>query len=89
MAYDWVGSETTWKDVHTRRSGVAYAWSERPEGPYHRHPVPILRNDAPAREPILGKYNRLYGSTLVRRSRDWLLLTLTDSGPYFAWASSA
>jgi hypothetical protein len=85
MAYDWVGSDATWKDARTRRTGVAYAWSEKPEGPYRRHPTPILRNDWPAREPILGKYNRLYGSTLVRRSRDWLLLTLMDSGPFFAW----
>jgi hypothetical protein len=88
LAYDWVHDAATWdtvfKPTATCDSGVGYAWAERPEGPFHRHPEPILRNIS-HRSPVHGKYRRLYGSTLLRRRTDWLLLTLTDSGQHFAW----
>lgn len=85
MAYDWILVDSTWQDIRSRQSGIGYAWSEKPEGPFHRFHEPIIRNDVPAKDPILGKYNRLYASTLIRRANDWLLLTIMDSGAYFAW----
>lgn len=88
LAYDWVHDEVTWDTVFnptpTCDSGVGYAWAERPEGPFHRHPRPIFRNISHC-SPVPGKYRRLYASTLQRRRDDWLLLTLTDSGQHFAW----
>ncbi len=88
LAYDWVHDAATWDTVFnptaTCDSGVGYAWAERPEGPFHRHPGPILRNIS-HHSPVPGKYRRLYAATLLRRRADWLLLTLTDSGPHFAW----
>lgn len=88
MAYDWAQDEATWasafKPVRDQDSGVGYAWAERPEGPFYRHPVPIFRNSV-HRTTVPGKYLRLYAATLLRRRGDWLLLTLTDSGPHFAW----
>lgn len=88
LVYDWVHDAATWETVFkptaTIDSGIGYAWAERPEGPFHRHPAPILRNRT-HRSPVEGKYRRLYASTLLRRSTDWLLLTLTDSGEHFAW----
>jgi len=88
LAYDWGHDTATWASAFNPKdnedSGVGYAWAERPEGPFQRHPVPIFRNSG-HRSPVPGKYRRLYASTLLRRADDWLLLTLTDSGPSFAW----
>jgi hypothetical protein len=88
LAYDWVTDAMTWEAAHnpTRDTdgGVGYAWSEKPEGPFTRHPVALKRT---SEQPLLlGKYKRVYASTLIRRANDWLVLTLTDSGPYFGWA---
>lgn len=38
------------------------------------------------RAPLLGKYHRVYASTLLRRKNDWLLLSAMDSSPAHAWA---
>ncbi len=88
LAYDWGHDTATWASAFNPRgnddSGMGYAWAERPEGPFHRHPVPIYRNSI-HRSPVPGKYRRVYASTLLRRERDWLLLSLSDSGPGFAW----
>lgn len=88
LAYDWVHADTTWDHVFSpdadHDSGMGYAWAERPEGPYHRHPQPIVRNLRHV-SPVPDKYRRLYASTLLRRGRDWLLLTLADSAQRFAW----
>lgn len=88
LCFDWATDNTTWENVATpppdANSGVGYAWSERPEGPYQA----ALRPIATTREmqPLLGKYRRLYASTIIRRANDWLVLSLTDSGPNFGWA---
>jgi len=88
LAYDWGHASMTWDNVFTpdaaHDSGVGYAWAERPEGPYHRHPEPILRYHRQF-SAVPGKYRRLYVSTLLRRESDWLLLTLADSAQRFAW----
>ena len=88
MCFDWTTRNTTWENAATpgadANSGVGYARAERPEGPFQPSPRPIATTRT--QEPLLGKYKRLYASTLIRRSNDWLVLTLTDSGPYFGWA---
>lgn len=88
MVYDWLTENTGWGDIFNpgpeSNSGVGYAWAERPEGPFHRSTKPVwTTRDQPA---LLGKYRRQYASTLIRRAKDWLVLTLTDSGPNFGWA---
>lgn len=88
LVYDWLTQSTKWGDIfnpdNTHNSGVGYAWAEKPEGPFHRSTKPVwTTRDQPALE---GKYRRQYASTLVRRANDWLVLTLTDSGPNFGWA---
>ena len=85
MAYDWATGGATWQRIREGMSGASYAWSERPEGPFYRAPRPILRNGVAPWTSVLGKYNRFYASTLIRRQGDWLLLTIIDSGPHFAW----
>jgi len=88
LVYDWLTQNTKWDEIFnpdaTHNSGVGYAWSEKPEGPFHRSPKPVwTTRDQPA---LQGKYRRQYASTLIRRASDWLVLTLTDSGPNFGWA---
>ena len=85
MAYDWATSDTTWKNIRSNKSGIGYAWSEKPEGPFHRHKKPIIRNGQLPKNGIFKKYNRVYASSLIRREHDWLILTIIDSGPYYAW----
>ncbi|HNR33287.1 MAG TPA: hypothetical protein PKI11_20520, partial [Candidatus Hydrogenedentes bacterium] len=88
MCFDWTTANTTWENAANpppdANSGVGYAWADRPEGPFQIAARPIATTRE--QEPLLGKYRRLYASTLVRRANDWLVLTLTDSGPYFGWA---
>ncbi len=47
MGYDWATADTTWENAAApgdgADTGAAYAWSERPEGPFHRETPPILR----------------------------------------------
>ena len=88
MSFDWTTKNTTWENAANpapdTNSGVGYAWSESPEGPFHIEPRPI----ASTRNQVLleGRYRRLYASSIHKRANDWLVLTLTDSGKYFGWA---
>lgn len=85
MTYDWLLEGTTWKTTRSYRTGVGYAWSDKPEGPFQQYEIPIVRGDVPANAPVLGKYDRFYATTLIRRKNDWMILILTDSGPRYAW----
>jgi hypothetical protein len=94
MAYDWATDNTTWATAVSPRdgadNGVAYAWADKPEGPFHRAPRPVLRtSELQHAFPASGKYRRAYATSLVRRQRDWLVLTDVDSGPFFAWGQVA
>ncbi len=88
LCFDWATENNTWKNAHNpppdANSGAGHAWSERPEGPFHISKRPILTTRE--QKALLGKYRRMYASSLIRREKDWLVLTLTDSGPYFGWA---
>jgi hypothetical protein len=77
MVYDW-GEPNFNAD-----GGLAYAWAEKPEGPWRRDAQPITRNSTLA--PLLGRYQRTYAATLLRRKRDWLILAMMDSAPH-RWA---
>lgn len=90
IAYDWANDNWVWSDALQPRpdadSGCAYAWSERPEGPFHRAERPMLRTSELGRRFALArKYHRAYGTSIVRREKDWLALVLTDSSEYFSW----
>jgi hypothetical protein len=77
MVYDWV--EPDWSQL----GGLAYAWAEKPEGPFHRAARPITRNKELT--PLLGKYRRTYAATLLRRKHDWMIVGMMDSAPN-SWA---
>lgn len=88
LCFDWTTENTTWENASVpdrdSNSGVGYAWATTPEGPFQPTRYPI----ASTREQTLihGKYRRLYASSLIRRAQDWLVPTLTDSGPFYGWA---
>lgn len=76
MVYDWG------EPNFNAEGGLAYAWAEKPEGPWHRAPEPITRNTTLPK--LLGRYQRTYAATLIRRSSDWLIVGMMDSAPN-AW----
>jgi len=77
MVYDWV--EPDWSLL----GGLGYAWAEKPEGPFHRAPQPItLNRELPL---LLGRYQRTYAATLVRRKHDWMIVGMMDHAPS-SWA---
>jgi hypothetical protein len=73
MVYDW--GELNFN----AEGGLAYAWADKPEGPWHRSPEPITRNTLLSK--IDGRYVRTYGGTLIHRKNDWLILGLMDNAP--------
>lgn len=73
MLYDW--GELNFNE----EGGLAYAWAERPEGPWHRAPEPITRNTKLSK--MLGRYQRTYAGTLIRRQHDWLIAAMMDAAP--------
>ncbi len=79
MVYDWGKQDQS-------DGGIAYAVADHPEGPFRRASEPIQRQSR--QEKLLGRYNRPYAATLLRREKDWLVLAMMDSAP-FGWAMYA
>ncbi len=93
LVYDWLSADSTWPLVNAPLptgsgpdSGVGYASAASPAGPWMRSTKPLRLNSQVFRAPLLGKYHRVYASTLLRRKNDWLLLSAMDSMPAHAWA---
>ncbi len=94
MSYDWCTDNTTWSNASNPTgdadSGCGYAWADRPEGPFHRAPNPILRTtEVQKANPTATRYRRVYATSLIRRKSDWLALIDLDSGSHFAWGQVA
>lgn len=92
MAFDWCTSNTTWENAFDPKGGAdgsdggaGYAVSDSPEGPWRPCPRPFFLNSQLWQKPILGKYRRFYGTSLLRRQDDWLILVLTDSAQFHSW----
>lgn len=89
LVFDWVTGNARWGLINNScdgiDSGVGYAWADRPEGPWHPSPRPLVVNRDLAAAPPCGRFSRAYASTLFRRRDDWLLLMAVDSGPHMAW----
>ncbi len=87
MAFDWATRSSSWANAAAptadANSGGAYAWAERPEGPWRREPRPVVTTRE--QTPLRGKYRRMYATTILPRRNDWLALTLTDSQKYYGW----
>jgi len=77
MVYDWGEPD------FNAEGGLAYAWAERPEGPWQRASEPITRNSTLPK--LADRYQRTYAATLLRRAHDWLILGMMDHAPH-SWA---
>ena len=66
MVYDWVTPDCL-------DGGIAYAKASSPEGPFRKSSRPIHAESR--QEALLGRYKRVYLSTLLRREADWLILS--------------
>ncbi len=93
LIYDMGSTNNTWETMNSPPppgtgpdSGVAHASGTSPAGPWTRSPTPLRLNSRVFRAPLLGKYHRVYASTLLRRKHDWLLLSAMDSMPAHSWA---
>ena len=75
MLYDW-GEHNPHKKCD---GGLAYAWADKPEGPFQRASQPITRNFT--LPTLLGRYQRTYAATLIRRKTDWLIVGMMDHPP--------
>jgi len=76
LIYDWASGKL-------RDFGLAYAWADHPEGPWHRAQEPTQRKST---QPVLaGRYSRPYAGSLLRRESDWLVLGAMDGAPH-SWA---
>lgn len=91
MAYDFSTDNFTWEHAHSQippevdmDSGAALAWAKHPLGPFTRLPQPCYSNKK--YYGLLGKYDRGYATTLLKRANDWILLILFDSHQHFSWA---
>lgn len=90
MIYDWCAQKADWPTMthpdaaKGQDSGIAYASSDKPQGPFIRHNQPVLRTSQ--QTPILGKYKRAYAASLVRRKDDWLILFSMDDMAHLSWA---
>jgi hypothetical protein len=76
MVYDW-------ERLDHSDEGIAYAWADKPEGPFHRDSQPILSKHEHVN--LSGRYSRPYAATLIRRKIDWLITGMLDDAP-FGWA---
>jgi len=87
-SYDWVTNNSDWENIFRpvasgTDSGAALAWSKSPAGPFTRLPMPHIRNALLGGR--MGRFKRMYASTLLKREKDWISLVLCDSSEYFSW----
>jgi len=66
--------------------GVALAWANSPEGPFYKYKLPIHNNRTDIRH--LGRFDRGYSSSTIKRKNDWIVFIMQDSGPYYGWGLS-
>lgn len=85
MTYDW-GAGRFRQDGTIEvfpEHGVALAWAEKPEGPFHLLNTWVHNNRLS--EGKTGRFNRGYSSSTFKRKKDWICLIMQDSGPAFGW----
>lgn len=74
MIYDWGEPD------FNKEGGIAYAWADKPEGPWTRAKTPVTRN---TELPLIeNRYRRTYAATLIRREKDWMITGMMDDAPH-------
>lgn len=78
-----------WASPGNEDGGIGYAVAQAPEGPFAIAAAPVHReSDQPL---LLGRYKRLYASSLIRRERDWLIVAMASTPQNWGgtWALAA
>lgn len=85
MSFDWYTRIIDWEHLSKpeTNSGAACAVSDSPEGPFQPICAHLTTQEM---TPLLGKYKRVYASTIIPREHDWIALTASDSLEYYGWA---
>ncbi len=84
MIFDFVSSKDTWANMN--QSGIGYAVSDNPEGPFVISRKPVRMNTDYQSRPLEGRYSRVYAPMIIKRKNDWVLLHMMDSPPGWALA---
>ncbi len=89
LTYDTSTNDFTWEKAHDPRghnvdSGAALAWADSPAGPFERFKRMFLSNRRTF--GTLGRWGRLYASSVYPRENDYIAFCLGDSNAHFAWA---
>jgi hypothetical protein len=87
LVFDWVSGQASWQEMGL--SGIGYAVSDHPDGPYTVSAKPLKMNTQYRSKPLLNKYWRMYAQMLVKRKNDWVLLYMMDTAPSRSWALAA
>lgn len=88
MTYDWgtgriSGQGDSFSAELLPDAGVALAWAEQPEGPFHKLDTWVHNNRFGSSR--IGRFNRGYSSSTFKRKNDWICFIMQDSGPYYGW----
>jgi hypothetical protein len=87
LIFDWISSNSSWSKM--AQSGIGYAVSDHPEGPFQITAKPLKINTQHLQAPLLNKYWRMYAPMLVKRHNDWVMLYMMDTAPPRSWALAA
>ncbi len=89
LTYDTSTNDNTWEKAHDPRghtadSGAGLAWADSPAGPFTRFKNLFLSNRRIFGS--LGRWGRLYASSVYPRKNDYIAFCLADSNQHYAWA---
>ncbi|MDP4680369.1 MAG: hypothetical protein NWS46_08395, partial [Cyclobacteriaceae bacterium] len=83
MVFDWVSNKFDWQ--HAENSGLGYASSDSPEGPFTVSKAPLKINSQYKQNPLLNRYWRMYATMIIKREHDWALVYMMDTQPARSW----
>ena len=88
LTYDNATNDFSWETAHDPQhagsdSGAALVWGDTPKGPFTRLPQRFL--SMRRIYGTTGRFDRVYGSTVLPRKEDYIAFCLCDSGEHYAW----
>ena len=84
MVFDWVTNHFNWQNAED--TGIGYAVSDKPEGPFVVSALPIKHSSQYKKAPLFGKYWRMYAAMIIKRKNDWVLAYMMDIEGGGSWA---
>jgi hypothetical protein len=84
MVFDWLTNHFDW--LHAEDTGIGYAVSDKPEGPFLVSKIPIKYSSQYKDAPLLNRYWRMYAPMIIKRKDDWVLAYMMDIVGGGSWA---